>query len=91
MTCNYCGMTEESANGPRSVCSRQQGVYFGIDPKKFSPDKQRIAELEAENERLRTFAKNIRDNFDCDSDGHKYGTYCRSCDAAKVLESEAGQ
>lgn len=28
---------------------------------------------------LRDFAE----NFDCDSDAHKYGTTCRACDAAK--------
>lgn len=36
----------------------------------------------------------IRDNFDCDQDAHKYGTHCRACVARAALsynpnESEA--
>ena len=29
--------------------------------------------------------KEIRDDFDCDSDSHKYGTTCRSCLAREAL------
>lgn len=31
--------------------------------------------------------KEIRDDFDCDSDAHKYGTTCRCCLAKKVIAS----
>ena len=40
-----------------------------------------------ENDKLRKFAMNIRDNYDCDKDGHKYNTYCRSCEAKSLLEN----
>jgi len=36
-------------------------------------------------EKTKVFLKNLRDNYDCDNDAHKYGTPCRSCDAAKIL------
>lgn len=35
---------------------------------------------------LRSFAKVVADSFDCDSDAHKYGTFCRACEAKKILE-----
>lgn len=30
--------------------------------------------------------RNINEGFDCDSDGHKYGTYCRACEAGEILD-----
>lgn len=44
----------------------------------------RIATLEAA-------LRDIRDNYDCDSDAHKYGTNCRCCTARKALEKEASK
>jgi len=32
------------------------------------------------------FVKNIRDNYDCDRDAHKYNTPCRCCEADKILQ-----
>lgn len=43
------------------------------------------ARLLDERNRLIAFVKNIYSNFDCDEDGHKYNTYCRCCDAMKLL------
>ena len=37
---------------------------------------------------LEEFARDCRDNYDCDSDSHKYDTRCRACEAAKVLDAE---
>lgn len=55
-----------------------------------TPD--RIAELEAANrkleEQLRVATEaltDFRDNWDCDSDGHKYKTSCRVCDGEEAL------
>lgn len=39
---------------------------------------QRVADMEAA---LRDFAN----NFDCDTDAHRYRTTCRACRAAEVL------
>jgi hypothetical protein len=37
---------------------------------------------------LEIFIKNIHDNYDCDSDQHKYheGFGCRCCDAKRLLD-----
>lgn len=29
--------------------------------------------------------RNVRDNYDCDTDAHKYGTVCRCCDAKSAI------
>ena len=40
-----------------------------------------LAQLAAARETLRV----IRDDFDHDADAHKYGTFCRCCEAAAAL------
>lgn len=42
-----------------------------------------------ELEELRAFARDIRDNYDCDDDAHRHGTTCRACEAEKVLDPQA--
>ena len=44
--------------------------------------------VEARLAMLEEFARDCRDNYDCDSDAHKYDTRCRACEAAKVLDAE---
>lgn len=46
-----------------------------------------VDRLERENKELKDFVKNIHDNYDCDTDQHKYqdGNGCRCCDAKKLL------
>ncbi len=34
---------------------------------------------------LEDFVRECRDNFDCDEDAHKHHTFCRACEAAKLL------
>lgn len=41
--------------------------------------------LKRQVEVLTAFAKDCIDDFDCDSDAHKYGTMCRCCSADKIL------
>jgi hypothetical protein len=33
------------------------------------------------------FARDCRDNWDCDEDAHRHGTTCRKCAAAEVLDA----
>lgn len=47
--------------------------------------------LREDNMRLKAFVLWIFKGFDCDSDGHKYKTYCRTCDAGKLLAALADQ
>lgn len=37
---------------------------------------------------FRKFIEHIRDNYDCDGYAHKYGTSCRSCEAAYLIPVE---
>ena len=39
-----------------------------------------------EVEPLLSFIRDVKDDWDCDNDSHKYGTSCRCCDAEKTLE-----
>lgn len=41
-------------------------------------------------EDVESFIQNIATGFDCDSDAHKYNTYCRCCEAQKLLEKLKG-
>ena len=52
--------------------------------------KERDA-LQADNARLREAMEEIRDDFDCDNDAHRYGTTCRCCLAEKTLASTPEQ
>ena len=36
---------------------------------------------------VKAFLRDVAENFDCDSDAHKYGTTCRACEAAVLLQS----
>lgn len=47
-----------------------------------------IAEAADRLEEMAEFARDVRDNYDCDSDAHKYGTPCRCCSAARVLSPD---
>jgi len=41
-------------------------------------------------QRLSTFARECRDNWDCDTDAHTHGTLCRACEAVRVLTHGEG-
>lgn len=41
--------------------------------------------LREENQKLKAFAKDVRDNYDCDDNCHFNNSPCRKCEAAFVL------
>ena len=47
--------------------------------------EQQLITSQKQNALLRECLRDIRDNFDCDSDAHKYGTPCRCCSAKEAL------
>ena len=49
------------------------------------------ARLIAAAPELLSFAIDVRDNYDCDSDAHKYGQRCRKCEAARVIAKALGE
>ncbi len=48
-------------------------------------------EIEKQRDELMAALKEIRDDFDCDSDAHKYGTTCRCCLAKKAIARVKGK
>ncbi len=54
-------------------------------------DGREIHFLRTQRDELLSALKEIRDDFDCDSDAHKYGTTCRCCLAKKAIASVKGQ
>ncbi len=52
---------------------------------KYGPTNQVDALLIETTPDLYEFARDCRDNWDCDGDGHRYGTGCRKCAARDVL------
>lgn len=48
------------------------------------PDE--VPRLLARVNELEEFVRDIRDNYDCDADAHRYHTRCRACEADKLLK-----
>lgn len=71
----------------------QHGVPHGDPENQHQMEGCRIgARLDlmfAERDRLYHFARDCRDNWDCDSDAHKYRTLCRACEAKAAMEGIA--
>jgi hypothetical protein len=56
------------------------------------PDAVRIIvndELATLAPELYEFARDCRDNWDCDADAHRYCTLCRACEAERIVGSRA--
>lgn len=53
----------------------------GLDERAKDAKKPEPIDFDA----LQEFARDIRDNWDCDEDAHRYGTRCRCCEAEKIL------
>ena len=47
--------------------------------------EQVVGAIRAHLAELEGFVRDVRDNWDCDSDAHRYDTSCRCCMAAKLL------
>lgn len=64
--------------------------YLRVKINDFAADlldaRELIDKQEAIIKEMRSFCKDVADNYDCDSDGHKYNTGCRSCNAKTILE-----
>ena len=54
-------------------------------------NEKTMSALQADNARLREAMKEIRDDFDCDNDAHRYGATCRCCLAEKTLAATPEQ
>lgn len=54
-----------------------------IDGREFEQQERMYSKEEIKP--LLSFIREIKDNWDCDEDSHKYNTICRCCDAEKTL------
>lgn len=64
--------------------------HFGLDRLVDSHNalvKQRD-NLQLRVDALERFLVDLQNNWDCDSDAHKYGTPCRGCCAAELMERQ---
>lgn len=57
--------------------------YISELEKEVEQDKKMYSEEEVKP--LLSFIREIKENWDCDDDAHKYNTICRCCDAEKTL------
>ncbi len=55
---------------------------------KAAAELRRLHEVNAE---LVGVLQDIRDNYDCDEDAHKYGSRCRSCVARAAIAKATGE
>ncbi len=55
---------------------------------KAAAELRRLHKMNAE---LVGALKDIRDNYDCDEDAHKYGSRCRSCIARAAIAKATGE
>jgi hypothetical protein len=46
-----------------------------------------LSRLEARIKTLEQFLREVSQYYDCDSDGHKYNTHCRACEARDLLNA----
>lgn len=53
----------------------------------FCDNLGKLELLRAQLKTLKDFARDIRDNWDCDDDSHRYNTPCRACEAEKLLKT----
>ena len=71
---------------PELPCNAAKNEFEDISQLKGMLKQEEAGRIEAEKKlkEYREFIRDIRDNYDCDSNAHKYGTPCRACDAAKL-------
>lgn len=70
------------------------GMREGLEEPEFIGDCMRhfreltdaLTEASRSHERIVSFIKDVESNWDCDSDGHRYNTGCRCCEAARLLK-----
>lgn len=60
---------------------------FGLDSigKDIAAALEAIEELERQRDLAVSELETIATGFDCDNDAHRYGAYCRKCEATKAL------
>lgn len=84
----FTGNTNEWSEAQQAAYRTAQQAAIDAGGTYVSHAAADLDDLVAEVRRLRSFIESIRDNYDCDSDAHRYGTQCRVCEAARLLGGE---
>ena len=83
--CNVCPVRTELAAITATAEDYRIQACKPDDCKVQDNLKHEIEALQMQNSLFRKFIENVSTNYDCDSDGHKYGTGCRCCEANELL------
>jgi hypothetical protein len=80
---------KEFANNSAS-CDYEEGINVGkyqgfIDGAKWQSTQEKNKYSDEDIKPLLSFLREIKTNWDCDNDAHKYNTICRCCDAENIL------
>lgn len=59
-----------------------RGISFAFSDQGRKDNVRKIADQVKDMEK---FIETISSDFDCDSDAHRYNTFCRCCEAEKLL------
>ena len=78
----------ESANRA-DVISTLDDMEWWARPQMTTKDHARVMQARRYVENLLSFTRDCANNYDCDSDAHKYGTQCRACAARQLLQPNA--
>jgi len=62
----------------------QHDLY--IATRAFETPEEPATDLAGENAKLRALLRDFATNWDCDNDGHRYNTGCRTCRARETLK-----
>jgi hypothetical protein len=88
--CTDCGCDCEGeavfVKGTDHLCCACARAGMNVYCETINEQTKEAAKLTAERDKVVGLLKNFRDGYDCDSDAHKYGTECRCCAAAKMLD-----
>ena len=70
------------------IIHNETSVYCGACQRTFclGAALQEVERRDKRLKKLRAFARDVANNFDCDEDAHKYNTTCRACAAHNLLE-----
>lgn len=72
------------------TCFQIEAEYDSFESIRIVDEHNRVVEqlrlCREQNSEYKQFMVGLSENYDCDSDSHKYGTPCRSCSAEQIIK-----
>jgi hypothetical protein len=84
-------MTDKQPEALRLADGLEQGFQTGSISAQLDQAAAELRRLHEVNAELLEVLQEIRDNYDCDEDAHKYGSRCRSCVARAAITNATGE